>query len=37
MKEQADVILIDEAHHFRNRGLRQRGGWHHSFPVLAAL
>jgi hypothetical protein len=21
MKEQADVILIDEAHHFRNRGL----------------
>ena len=22
MKEQADVIIIDEAHHFRNRGLR---------------
>ena len=27
MKDQADVIVIDEAHHFRNRGLgRESGG-----------
>ena len=26
MKEQADVILIDEAHHFRNRGLANLDG-----------
>ncbi len=26
MKEQADVILIDEAHHFRNRGLANING-----------
>jgi superfamily II DNA or RNA helicase len=25
MKEQADVIIIDEAHHFRNRGLANTG------------
>lgn len=26
MKEQADVIVIDEAHHFRNRGLSRESG-----------
>ncbi len=26
LKEQADVIVIDEAHHFRNRGLTQESG-----------
>ncbi|MCU0783131.1 MAG: SNF2-related protein, partial [Verrucomicrobia bacterium] len=26
MKEQADVIVIDEAHHFRNRGLARESG-----------
>ncbi|MEO7319972.1 MAG: DEAD/DEAH box helicase family protein, partial [Chthoniobacteraceae bacterium] len=26
MKEQADVIVIDEAHHFRNRGLATDAG-----------
>jgi len=26
MREQADVILIDEAHHFRNRGLSLESG-----------
>ena len=25
MKEQADVVIIDEAHHFRNRGLAKSG------------
>jgi superfamily II DNA or RNA helicase len=26
MKEQADVVVIDEAHHFRNRGLARESG-----------
>ena len=26
MKEQADVVVIDEAHHFRNRGLTRESG-----------
>jgi len=30
MREQADVILIDEAHHFRNTGIRGEEGEHKS-------
>ena len=36
IKELADVVVIDEAHHFRNRGSRQYQ-WRNSIAILDAL